>query len=211
LQDQLIAESEHCCMAGAPSSWLPETSVLSCFAVPQVKKLDGQVASLQAKVRKQQEESTAASAASTEALTKLRSHAKRLEDELTRQRLINRQMKSEHLEQVTNLAAQQHQQSQPTDTAALQHLLGAMSTSLVSIALFRCATRVHGFDQAQCAACNVAALRPIQTSSELASELSMQASWKWLQAGLDFSCGRRRVLALHWAGLPICWNAVPWC
>lgn len=74
-----------------------------------------------------------AAAAAAEATFKLQARLQSRGGELARQRLMNRQLKSEHIEQMANLAAQQHQAASAFDDVHMRQLTGAPLDALLAI------------------------------------------------------------------------------
>lgn len=97
----------------------------------QVGKLEQHVAAQRTQIT-ELEACTAEGTASHEAeVHKLQASVKSLGHELARQRLVNRQLKGEHIEQCANLAAQQHEAQRIFDTGSLVSLLGAHMAELI--------------------------------------------------------------------------------
>ena len=90
--------------------------------VSQVKKLDGHVLAQKAKLEAARAEASIAA----EAHSKLQAQVTNLGGELARQRLINRQIKTEHMAQMAELAAQQHQSAGLLDQANTHQIAGTL-------------------------------------------------------------------------------------
>jgi hypothetical protein len=66
-------------------------------------------------------------------VSKLRAHSRRLEDELTRQRLLNRKIKADNLEEIAKLAA--GQPGSLVSATGLQSAMGALTALGLTSAL----------------------------------------------------------------------------
>lgn len=96
------------------------------------------MAAQRARIHELETTSTDTAATSGAEVHKLQATVKSLGHELARQRLVNRQLKGEHIEQCANLAAQQHETQRAFDVSGLASLLGAH--------LQRCMMRHDDFD-----------------------------------------------------------------
>ena len=108
--------------------------------VLQVRKLERHVVAQKDKMDTVKAEADTAAAATAEETSKLQARLQSMGGELARQRLINRQLKSQHIEQMANLAARQHQAASAFHDVHMRQLTGAR----------RCAI---GRPSYQCAAC----------------------------------------------------------